>query len=281
MLELVLILFSIIMSIALLNAFYQGTKKPDNTPSEYLKKKEKGNKSVIVFAGDSITHGRIGENYIKFVSRELNNSRFEFINAGINGQLTWNLLQRLDEIIACDPDVVTILIGTNDANDALTPKNRSRAIKRMNLPQEPDHAWFKSNLSKIIRQLKTKTDSFIAILSIPTIGEDLDSTECKQSRAYSITIKELAQKHGVEYLALHEEMEKYLEDNPSSPNYEYGDSYIEIAKGVLKRYLLRRSWDRIAEDSGFQLHADYLHLNSTGALMIAELITELIQRHIS
>lgn len=48
--------------------------------------------------GDSITHGRIGTNFVDILSRKFNN--YEFVNAGVNGHLAWNVNQRLDEIIA-------------------------------------------------------------------------------------------------------------------------------------------------------------------------------------
>ncbi|TXT57908.1 MAG: hypothetical protein BAJATHORv1_10617 [Candidatus Thorarchaeota archaeon] len=266
-------------SIAILNAFYQGIKKPDLTPKDYLKRDTRGDRTTIVFAGDSITHGRIGVNYINFLPESLDEKKFDFINAGINGQLAWNLLQRIDEIIACHPDIITVLIGTNDANGALTPKNRRSTEKRMNLPQEPEHAFFKSSLSEFVAQLKRETAAKIALISIPTIGESLDTPELKQSRSYSITIKEIAEKYDVDYLPLHEKMEAYLLENPSQPKYDYDKSYLEIAKGIFKRYFLRKSWDSIAQDSGFQLHVDYLHLNSRGAKIVSSLIGDYIARN--
>lgn len=33
----------------------------------------------------------------------------------MGGGLAWDLLQRLDDIIALDPEVITVLVGTNDA----------------------------------------------------------------------------------------------------------------------------------------------------------------------
>ena len=71
------------------------------------------NKPVVVCCGDSITHGHIGYDWVSAL-RKQDNSKV-YINAGINADLTWNLNQRIDDIIKHNPDYITILIGTNDA----------------------------------------------------------------------------------------------------------------------------------------------------------------------
>ena len=38
----------------------------------------------------------------------------------MNGDLAWNVNQRIDEIIKCDPDLVFLLIGSNDAMGSLS-----------------------------------------------------------------------------------------------------------------------------------------------------------------
>ena len=80
----------------------------------------------IVFEGDSITDaGRdrsnphdMGEGYPKFASAMLQDSfpdtDFEFINMGISGDRTEQLVERVDQLVAHQPDVVVILIGVND-----------------------------------------------------------------------------------------------------------------------------------------------------------------------
>ena len=49
---------------------------------------------------------------------------FSIVNAGINGDLAWNLLERLDDVIDCNPNHITILIGTNvNSLRELYPRN--------------------------------------------------------------------------------------------------------------------------------------------------------------
>ncbi len=261
------------------NAFYQALKLPDNTPSKYLRQQTKsdGSKKVVVLMGDSVTHGRIGVNYVDMVEGQLEGDQFEIINAGINSELAWNNLQRVDEIIRCDPDIVTVLIGTNDANATLSTDTMRSYIRRMKLPREPDIGWYRESLSSLVKKLKTETNAQIALLSIPTIGEEANHPAFLRSSEYSSIVHDIAEETNVTYLPLHEKMIEFLRDTPSTPTYSYEKSFIGMFKAILNRYLLRKSWDKIANNSGFSLHVDYVHLNTTGARMIAELIGEFIQ----
>ena len=128
MLELFLSLvaiFGLVLILLVGGAYYQSMRHPKNAPSKYLKQKTQGKnrKSVVVFMGDSITHGRIGVNYVDMIKEQLDDQQSEFINAGINSELAWNNLQRVDEVIQCNPDIVKVLIGTNDANATLSEKD--------------------------------------------------------------------------------------------------------------------------------------------------------------
>jgi len=71
------------------------------------------NRPIVLCCGDSITHGHIGYNWVGAL-REQDSSKI-YVNAGINGDLAWNLNQRLKNALKCNPDYITILIGTNDA----------------------------------------------------------------------------------------------------------------------------------------------------------------------
>ena len=257
---------------------FQVFRLPDNTPAKYLARKEKAgllNKKLVICIGDSITHGRISQNYVKILKNKLG-TNYEFINAGLNSYLAWNVLERLDEIIECKPDIITILIGTNDVNAKLTLKNEKDYVKRMKLPQNPDHKWFCETLKEISKRLKMETSAQIAILTLPTIGEDLEGPFFNKTTHYSESIVEITDKMGVKALPLHKTMIEYLENDPGNPTYEYEKDRMYIIRSVVLHYFLRRSWDQIAEATGFKLHRDYLHMNTKGAIMIADLIESYI-----
>ena len=61
-------------------------KLPENNPARYLEKKlSSGARKVIVCVGDSITHGRVGTNYVDILSERLAPKGFELVKGGTNG----------------------------------------------------------------------------------------------------------------------------------------------------------------------------------------------------
>ena len=86
----------IISFLALIYAGWCGSKLPKLHPNNYTHN-SKDDREVVVCCGDSITHGRIGYDWVSELAAG-DKSKL-FINAGINGDLAWNLFQRLDEII--------------------------------------------------------------------------------------------------------------------------------------------------------------------------------------
>lgn len=88
----------------------------------------------ILFQGDSVTDaGRnhddptdLGPGYTSVAARRLRevfpDTEFEFLNRGISGNRTENLLARLQsDFLDLKPDLVTILIGVNDSWHRLEP----------------------------------------------------------------------------------------------------------------------------------------------------------------
>ena len=277
----VLIIVCVLILIPVVIIFY-GTsaaqRKPNNCPAQYLAGKRPGQaKKVVVCVGNSITHGRVSANYVDFLGEKLGDD-YRMVNAGVNSELSWNVLQRLDEIIACQPDFVTLLIGTNDANASLNAKNRAVSTKKMSLPQAPTADWFRENLMEVCRELKLHTNAKIALLSLPPIGEDQSHAAYQRTAVYSRIIEEIATTFDMSYLPLHEEMTAYLDQNKQLPSLRDADRFRPLMyKGIFKHFILGQSFDEIAATNGFQLLTDFLHLNDTGAGMIAVLIEDFIR----
>jgi len=261
-----------------LYTLFQMNRPPDNTPSEFLSRSSLAiTKKRVVLVGDSITHGRVGTNYVEILSHRMKDNEFEFINAGINGDLVWNVCERLDEIVESRPDVIVILIGTNDANASLSPDGQRRYAQRKKLPTLPTHDWFRTMFTKLLTELSQKTDSSIGVLSLPTIGEDFDSFEFKESQRYSETIKEIAREMNTDYLPLNEMMVENTQSVRSKTEYSSRKSEYEMVKAAMRYYILHEGWDSISEKRGFSHHIDYLHLNTQGATLIADLIQQFLE----
>jgi lysophospholipase L1-like esterase len=253
-------------------------KLPNNSPLNYLKNREEvqGTRKIVVLVGDSITHGKIGVNYVDVLTERIDENFYQLINAGRNSELAWNVLQRVEEIIRCKPDIVTIMIGTNDAKGELTEKEQKSYVRRMKLPRKPDHDWFHENVLSLVETLKKNTTAQIALMSIPVLGEDCNHPAFIQSSEYSKTIKKIAQSKNVTYLPFNEEMIAYLARRPKKLGPPFVNVDFRILKSIYKKYLFGRSWDYISRSSGFELLTDHVHLNSKAAEIAANLIENFI-----
>ncbi len=119
----------------------------------------------IVFFGDSVTDcnrvyddpADLGEGYVKYTTESLLQSfddmDFEFINRGISGNRTCDLLARLDkDVIEHQPDIVTILIGINDT------------WRRFDMNDPTSAEQFRSNYETILKRIKSETKAKIIMM---------------------------------------------------------------------------------------------------------------------
>ncbi len=120
----------------------------------------------ILFQGDSITDaGRdrsdkhhLGSGYPKYAAELLTaqypDIEFEFVNLGVSGDCTFNLVERLEkEFIEEQPDIVSILIGVNDTWHFADP--RENWMK---------HSYYESCYRKVLTALKERTNAKILMM---------------------------------------------------------------------------------------------------------------------
>lgn len=119
----------------------------------------------ILFQGDSITdagrdrsdHHELGNGYplyaAKFIREEHPETDFEFINLGISGDQTKDLVERLQsDFIDINPDIVSIHIGVNDTWHHA--ENRDWL----------DNSLFEAQYRKVLSEIKEKTNAKILII---------------------------------------------------------------------------------------------------------------------
>ncbi len=88
---------------------------------------------------------------------------FASSTTGVNGDLAWNGLERLDRVIADKPDFVSILIGTNDVNATMSERNLLRYRAFNHLPTEPTLTWYECNSGRSSSGLKHETPARLAL----------------------------------------------------------------------------------------------------------------------
>ena len=226
--------------------------------------------SLVVCMGDSNTQGQFSANYVRRLEERWPGRRF--INAGINGQLAYNIAQRVDEVIAHQPNVVTLLVGTNDVNAQFNQSWKARYRKQQRLPVDPTRSWFGEQIDVILTRLG-QTQARLAVLDLPPLGEDLGSRMNQLVDQYNDTLRDVAAGHKVPVLPLHERLVALLPEADPPPY--TGDVWL-VFRSMLRHAVLRQSWDSISARNGLTLLTDNLHLNDRSADVVADLISEFL-----
>jgi lysophospholipase L1-like esterase len=256
---------------------YQSDRRPANAPERVAALVDVSERPTVVCIGDSITHGRTSSDYVALLQKRFRPKGYRFVNAGLNGELAYNVLQRLDAVIACRPSWITLMIGTNDAYAALSTSNAHETMDQMGLPERPTRDTFRRYLRDICLQLRTATATPLALLSLPPLGEDPAHPAFEMTAAYSRIIQTVACETGNAYLPIHERMCAYLDCHSGSVRRSFEEYRDGMGLAVkVRRFLLHQSFDRISQRNGFALLTDFFHLNTAGATIVADAVAEFI-----
>jgi acyl-CoA thioesterase I len=230
--------------------------------------------SVVACVGDSITEGVGSADWVAMLRDKVVSKGFQVVNAGVAGDLSANVLRRLDAVIECDPDIITLMIGTNDvATEFLSPVTgvllRVKGIKR-----KPTVEWYTQNVSSILRRLRTETHARIAVIEIPMLGEDLTSEINGRVDRYNEALRSISEEEGVRCIPLHDQLVKLLPSGHVPPPYKATVGL--ILKVQLQHHVLHRSWDDIGSRNGFVLLTDHTHLGERAGGVAAQSVADFV-----
>ena len=234
-------------------------------------------KPVVVCCGDSITHGHIGYDWVSTL-RKQDESKI-YINAGINADLTWNLNQRVDDIIKHNPDYITILIGTNDAIGSQNIKHiQDYYVSTKGLPQLPQIDWYASELEKFIIEIKSKTNAKIAISTLSWLGEQSEAEIISVVKLHNNIIRTLSDKYELTLIDLFKQFDEIIDINNSVPYTTSEWRRLIGLRAVILHYVFGWSWSRIGRKYKLKLLCDHIHLNEKAGAMLQQSMKEFIGR---
>jgi lysophospholipase L1-like esterase len=227
--------------------------------------------TTVLCLGDSITRGVYSFDWVGVLQEKLPACRF--VNAGRDGELAYNARLRVDAELSCRPDVVIVMLGTNDVNALTSDYNTRRAAKIHHLPQTPSLEWYAENIRAIVSRARELAPAVrLALMSPPVLGEDLANVANRLLPDYCAVLQQIARDNGAEYLPLHERMREFIAATPPPVAPPLLDKGIRRARrAALRHILLRQSWDKISGKYGLRLTTDNIHLNTTGGMMAADL----------
>jgi len=251
-------------------AMAQVQRPARGSPEEFLSHDRPAGRRVVVCLGASIVHGRVSVDFVELLRHRLPAGDYVFVNAGRNGDLAYNVLQRLDPVVACDPDAIVILVGTNDVQGTLSERIRRLATRGNRLPEAPSLAWYRRNMDEIVAELHRRTRARVGLCSLPVLGEDLASLANRRVAEFNATIRQVAEERGAAYLPVHEREVDYLTSIGRVAGPGYTDSFLPVMGAAVGHFALRQSLDAISRRNGLALTTDRIHLNGLGARIVAE-----------
>jgi lysophospholipase L1-like esterase len=218
---------------------------------------------VVVCLGDSITQGALGADWVGTLRRRLADQAL-VVNAGVGGQVTWDLRQRLDQVARCGPAAILLMSGSNDAVGALGGGWASFYEKGR--PQAPSEEWFGQQYAELVAMTPT-----VACLTLPPLGEDPSAAAEAIARRQNDAIRACAAEHGAD---VHAACWRLLP--PAAPGVPFLRGLPKFmawtVSSTLKHRLLGRSWDQIARGRGLTLTADTIHPSDRAAAALLDLI---------
>lgn len=221
----------------------------------------------LICFGDSITQGSIGSAYVAKLARAL--PTVDVINCGIDGDTTYNLLERLErDVLALQPDVVTIMVGLNDFGTAYGER-LSRAYYRF-LKKNPiaiDIPAFEAFYSAIIRRL-SEAGITVVLLTPTTLGEVPDTPGQALLDGYVAAVHRLAAHYELPLIDVRVRFVAALRAHP------YAGPIYHLWRVPLDNLAIRlgATYETIARRRGYRLLVDGVHLSDAGATLVAQTV---------
>ena len=249
---------------------------PKGRAEEQLQIQDSTNKKLIACIGDSLTHGNIGQSWVDYLREEFPNDIF--LNEGINANTTWQVLQRLEPIFECKPDLIILMIGTNDALGSFDIDSGLRYKKNNNLPEVPSFEKYKEQLVELID--KISISSKVVMCTLPPIGENKDSLVNQHVKKFNDYIKFVADDKNLSLLPVSDSLWLEIKSRSYQLKSDYNPKSFPLFRrvfgGIFHHYLLKQSWNDIAKAKGQWILFDQIHLNERGAEIVFKLAKKFI-----
>ena len=211
----------------------------------------------VILIGDSLTEGRPGVSFFNLLVDKYPDIRFN--NHGKPGETIKSLYSRLSEsTLETDYDIAFLWIGVNDVYSKLLKVQAQPITENL---QEFSEYYYKV-LNVILPYSK-----HVVVVSPAVVGENMNNSSNGDLRDLSDAIQSISNHHpNVYFLDMRHKFEKLLANIHPSDYISTG--ILTIMKDVFFSKKPTQI-DRLSQKRGLHLTLDGIHLNSKGALTVA------------
>eukprot|EP00931_Biecheleriopsis_adriatica_P015845 TRINITY_DN11883_c0_g1_i4.p1 TRINITY_DN11883_c0_g1~~TRINITY_DN11883_c0_g1_i4.p1 ORF type:complete len:438 (+),score=88.99 TRINITY_DN11883_c0_g1_i4:53-1315(+) len=250
-----------------------------HTPSTFLKRKRSSATGAsqdqpVVCLGDSITRGNLSADWVSDLRQAFDGRTV--LNAGINMQCSKNIQQRIDEVIACCPSHVTLLVGTNDLKAELSPVEGFLYKIFGSLPEVPTLESYEETLMSMREKLLAAGVS-VALVSPPVLGEDVRSEANRRAAEFAAVVRRVAEGGGEKcsYLPLFEQTYAALPEVGGKP-YCGMNFFVWCCLLCWDVHILQRDLAEIQRERQLGVTIDLVHLGPEAAQNLAGMVHDFV-----
>eukprot|EP00929_Paragymnodinium_shiwhaense_P008523 TRINITY_DN112482_c0_g1_i1.p1 TRINITY_DN112482_c0_g1~~TRINITY_DN112482_c0_g1_i1.p1 ORF type:complete len:451 (+),score=98.27 TRINITY_DN112482_c0_g1_i1:70-1353(+) len=252
------------------------------TPVSFLKSKDKDTSKnstpPVVCLGDSITRGNLSADWVKSLRGVLPEGMAgSVLNAGVNMETSLNIQRRLDEIIACEPSHVTVLVGTNDMKGTMSPLEGFLYKFFGKLPAPPSLESYEATLVEIRDRLEA-AGAQVALVSPPVLGEDINSMANQRAEKFADCVRRIAESGGERctYLPFFEQTKAMVPEKGGQP-YCGLQFFSWLCMLCLDIHVLQRDLAEVQRERRLGVTVDLVHLGPQAADKLAEMVADFVK----
>jgi len=150
----------------------------------------------VVCVGDSLTRGNLSADWVGNLRTMLTQKENKpVLNAGVNMQCISNVKKRIEEVVACKPSHVTVLVGTNDLKAQTSAFEGWLYRVFGKIPYVGTLETYERDLLEI-RDRLLAAGARVALVSPPVLGEDINSVANERARAFAKVVERTASSGG-------------------------------------------------------------------------------------
>ena len=219
----------------------------------------------IAFLGNSLVEGSYGGNFVAQVAARL--PQHTIINAGQNGNTILNLLARLDDVLAQEPEIVFVFCGGNDAISNSQPATRRYYERVMKVPGgvvSPDQ------FSSHFRELLTRIQLAQAVANVGLSPLEYNPATATAMQQYNQIAAEVCTSLNVPTLDLMKALNPA--HIPERPPLTEATIYL-IGQRIKSGW---HYYEAERERGGYTYSFDGLHLTPESALKVADMVVKFL-----